>query len=429
MIEQPHAMPCRVQGDSGPAKKLTPNRTKMTTEQKNTGNIMVVDDQPANLKLLEDMLRQQGYRVRSFPRGRLALSAALQHPPDLILLDITMPEMNGYDVCKQLKSDQKLSSIPVIFLSALGDTADKVKAFQSGGVDYVTKPFHFDEVQARVQTHLDLRRLQESLQMHNDHLEELVSFRTRELTEAHARLTILDHAKSDFLKLISHEFRTPLNGLLGVSELILEDLPSGSEDRELRDMFEQSRRRILTILDDALLLAQIEVGAEGFSPTPVQLASVLRAAIEQADEFVRSRQVVLEPVPTLVGLVLGIEDMMVKAMQTLLETAVKFSKAGEVVRVTCHSVPEAIHVMIETCGSTIPAAALPKFFDLFSIGEAITPGGDLGLDAAVAYRILSLFGGTLTVENRDLLGIRLTASFKPAQVSAATEPGWAFPLA
>ena len=117
---------------------------------------MVVDDNPANLKLLEDMLRQHGYEVRSFPRGRLALAAADQEPPDLILLDINMPEMNGYEVCEQLKSSDRLSGIPVIFLSALNAIEDKVKGFRSGGVDYISKPFQFEEVQARVETHLKL---------------------------------------------------------------------------------------------------------------------------------------------------------------------------------------------------------------------------------------------------------------------------------
>lgn len=121
-------------------------------------NIMVVDDQPANLKLLEELLLQQGHTVRSFPRGRLALEAAARNPPDLILLDIDMPEMNGFDVCKRLKDDEKLSSIPVLFLSALNQTSDKVKAFRSGGVDYITKPFQLEEVRARVETHLQLQR-------------------------------------------------------------------------------------------------------------------------------------------------------------------------------------------------------------------------------------------------------------------------------
>src|SRR4051794_3315512 len=102
---------------------------------------MAVDDNPANLKLLEDMLRQYGYEVRSFPRGRLALAGAEQEPPDLVLLDINMPEMNGYEVCEHLKASPALAGIPVIFLSALDALEDKVKGFQAGGVDYIPKPF------------------------------------------------------------------------------------------------------------------------------------------------------------------------------------------------------------------------------------------------------------------------------------------------
>lgn len=126
------------------------------------GNIMVVDDNVANLKLLGDMLRQQRYEVRSFPRGRLALAAADQNPPELILLDIDMPEMNGYEVCELLKSNPRLAEIPVIFISALDALADKVKGFQAGGADYVSKPFQFEEVEARVDVQLRLRRAQQA---------------------------------------------------------------------------------------------------------------------------------------------------------------------------------------------------------------------------------------------------------------------------
>ena len=124
------------------------------------GNIMVVDDNPVNLKLLEDMLRDDGYEARSFPLGRLALAAARRDAPDLILLDINMPELNGYQVCETLKSTKSLTDVPVIFLSALNATEDKVKGFQSGGIDYISKPFQLEEVRARVDTHLKLRRAQ-----------------------------------------------------------------------------------------------------------------------------------------------------------------------------------------------------------------------------------------------------------------------------
>jgi putative two-component system response regulator len=144
---------------------------QLTEQAPPLGNIMIVDDNPANLKLLEDMLRQQRYEVLSFPRGRLALAAADQEPPDLILLDVNMPEMNGYEVCERFKSNTRLAGVPVIFLCALNAT-DKVKGFRSGGVDYIAKPFHFEEVQARVETHLKLRRAQ---QAEHDLLEKTLS--------------------------------------------------------------------------------------------------------------------------------------------------------------------------------------------------------------------------------------------------------------
>ena len=123
-------------------------------------NILIVDDTPVNLQLLSDILREGGFVPRPVPSGKLALAASMADPPDLILLDVRMPEMDGFELCRLLKADKKLKDIPVIFITALADTEDKVRAFSLGAVDYVTKPFQADEVYARVQTHLGLRRLQ-----------------------------------------------------------------------------------------------------------------------------------------------------------------------------------------------------------------------------------------------------------------------------
>jgi sigma-B regulation protein RsbU (phosphoserine phosphatase) len=136
------------------------------------GNLLIVDDKPANLRLLAAMLVEQGYKVRSAINGPLALMATQAAPPDMILLDINMPEMNGYEVCERLKADESTHDIPIIFISALDETQDKVKAFTVGGVDYITKPFHLEEVLARVETHLALRRLQKQLQDANQRFEQ-----------------------------------------------------------------------------------------------------------------------------------------------------------------------------------------------------------------------------------------------------------------
>lgn len=154
------------------------------TAENSPFNVMVVDDTPENLYILTGILRQHGCEVSAMLSGTAALVAAEKNPPDLILLDVTMPEMDGYQVCKSLKANSRLADIPVIFLSALNTPEDKIKGFQAGGVDFVTKPFYFDEVKARVDTHIKLHRLQSQLAFQNQHLQKLVDEKVRELSEA-----------------------------------------------------------------------------------------------------------------------------------------------------------------------------------------------------------------------------------------------------
>jgi putative two-component system response regulator len=146
--------------------------------------IMVVDDMAGNLQLLGDMLRQNGYRVLAFPSGRLALRAATRKPPDLILLDINMPEMDGYDVCRSLKQASQTRDVPVLFISAMSATDDKLAAFAAGGLDYVTKPFQYDEVLARVATHLRLHRLQLEREEYATKLESMVAEQVQEISDS-----------------------------------------------------------------------------------------------------------------------------------------------------------------------------------------------------------------------------------------------------
>ena len=160
----------------------------MSDGQDIKGDILVVDDTPANLRLLAQLLTSNGYKARPVPNGPMALRATQLRPPDLILLDINMPDMDGYEVCRQLVADEKTSAIPIIFISALDEAFDKVKAFQAGGVDYVTKPFQIEEVLARIENHMNIRRLQTALahanadlKTANDELEQRVEERTVEL--------------------------------------------------------------------------------------------------------------------------------------------------------------------------------------------------------------------------------------------------------
>ena len=160
------------------------NGNESTSDGTTPKTILIVDDTPENLRVLLQLLKHQGYKVRAAPNGKLALQAAASDPPDLILLDIMMPEMDGYEVCRRLKQDEQLREIPVVFLSALGETLDKVRAFDAGGVDYVTKPFQFEEVRARVEIHLRMRGLQVQLEAHNRQLQDRVEEQVREISDS-----------------------------------------------------------------------------------------------------------------------------------------------------------------------------------------------------------------------------------------------------
>jgi two-component system sensor histidine kinase/response regulator len=304
---------------------------KLDPPQAVVPNILVVDDTPANLVVLCEMLQSKGYKPRPVPSGELALRTAASLPPDLVLLDISMPGMDGYQTCASLKRNPALAEVPVIFVTARHEADSKVRGFSLGAVDYITKPFQLEEVEARVRLHLELARLRHEQARHVAQLEEAVALRTRELLKAKDRLAILDRAKSDFLSLISHELRTPLHGVLGVAEMLLaaNTDPDGATYKEI---YEQSRQRLMSLIDDALLLTQIGVGVAGDAHATSDLLAVLWEARHRAEAFAAGRRVKFAPVPTDLGTVQGKANFLVRAIESLLVTAAKFAQPGTAVR-------------------------------------------------------------------------------------------------
>ena len=194
------------------------------THAKTNGTIMIIDDDPENLRVLSTMLTQQRYTVRSFPSGPPALHSARVEPPDLILLDIRMPEMDGFEVCAQFKKDDALTQIPVLFLSAVDESGGKVRAFELGGADYITKPFQAEEVLARVKTHLALRKANNNLEILNKDLEELVRERTAALQQSEEKYRQIVTTANEGIVTTNEEFR------ITYANPVMADLIGGSVD-------------------------------------------------------------------------------------------------------------------------------------------------------------------------------------------------------
>ena len=376
--------------------------------------VLIADDNPENLDVLSNILEEDGYRVRTSRNGKLALESIETSPVDLVLADIHMPEMDGYELCKKLKANPVTKDIPVIFVSAIDESFNKVIAFELGGVDYLTKPVEPKEVQARVRTHLKIQSLQNELRQHNESLEQMVDERNQKLKDAidqlkdmNVRLQKLDQAKSDFLELISHELRTPLNGL-GVIDAIVEGKElSEEESKEYQDIFWSAHQKLLSIADRALMITSLKLDKPKYTPKVHSLRNMLQKAIKPLKPLMDTQSVSVE-LPEDEQIKISCDDDYFKmAFNALLETSIKFTKPEQKVEISYHINEEEMDILIDTVGWTIPDNYMEHFFDVMSIPEAIFPGGEMGLAPAVAKQIISVCGGTVDVENRKD-GIRLT---------------------
>ena len=348
-------------------------------------NLLIVDDAPANLELLAGLLRRAGFRVRPVPSGELALQAARHELPDLILLDINMPGMNGYEVCVRLKADSALQAVPVIFLSALDDVLDKVKAFSVGGVDYVSKPFQFEEVEARVRTHLALRRQECQLQ------------------ESLAQLKELETQRDGLVHMIVHDLRSPLSSILMFLDLLRDGAPmEPSQMAVLVRATGESATQMKALITQILDVSRLEAGQMPLKLEPHDLTQTLRTTLESLTALAGKRQVHLQaPETTLFPFD---EDLMSRVMTNLLSNAIKFTPPTGEVRVAITHQAECVRVTVTDTGAGIAPEHHQKIFEKFGQAESGHKQVGTGLGLTFCRLAVAAHGGKIGLESQPGCG-------------------------
>ena len=369
----------------------------------------MVDDFPDNLTLLTVMLSKEGYEIRRAPNGTLALSNVPRFEPHLILLDILMPDMDGYTVCEHLKANPDTAHIPVIFLSALGDTFDKVKAFRVGGCDHITKPFEVDEVLMRVKQQLKLQELQWELQAQNERLQAEVEERRR----AEEKAFQASQAKSDFLARMSHELRTPLSTIIGYGDLLLADEERSATDRQALNAILTSGSHLLTLIEDVLSMTKIESGRVQTDEQIFDFHQFL-TDLESMFKLQADTQKIELSIAQDASLPRYIQTDEIKLRQVLinlLSNALKFTQQG-FVTVQTHLLDVSpfaqfenasgylLQFQIQDTGPGIAPEEMHRLFQPFEqteTGRSSKKGSGLGL--AISRNFIRILGGEIQVES------------------------------
>ena len=379
------------------------------------GNILVVDDTPQTLQLLVAILSGANYTVRPADSGALALASALAYPPELVLLDVNMPEMSGFEVCRQLKQNPATQAIPVVFLSGLTDLDDRVQGFQLGAVDFVAKPFQRDELLARVSTHLQLARLQKDL------ISE-VAKQTRDLQGAYQELAKASRLKDEFLSTMSHELRTPLTAVIGMAQILHAGAygPLNREQAEAIEVVEGSGRKLLQMINDILDYIQVDAGKVELQLAECPIVELVNAVLENVRSKAAEKHIELSCRFYQQESLLWLDVRhMRRVLLILLDNAVKFTSSGGNVGIIVRNsiVQHRIEFEVWDGGPGIAEADLPKLFKPFlQLDGGLNRSHEgSGLGLALAGKLAMLLGGEIRVTSQLNAGSRFIVSLPLAR--------------
>lgn len=385
--------------------------------------ILIVDDNPTNLEVLTEAISMHGYQVSVALDGKSAIEQIQYHRPTIILLDVMMSDLDGFETCKRLKSDPNTADIPVIFMTALTDAESKMKGFSLGAVDYITKPFNQDEVLARLQIQLQLQEMTHRLENQNRQLRQEIE--QREMVEAQLQEAIADaiaanKAKSEFLANMSHEIRTPLNGILGYTQILQRTRTFSEKEQKGLSIISQCGNHLLTLINDILDLSKIEARKMELSNTSFHMASFLQGVAEIFSFRAEQKKIsfVNRFDSRLPSGIRTDEKRLRQVLINLIGNAVKFTHHGAVTfKVECVAPVEdkadtsdrreqdesssdlvKLRFIIEDTGIGISKNEIEKIFLPFQQGgETKQQAQGTGLGLTISQKILSLMNSSMQI--------------------------------
>ncbi len=379
--------------------------------------ILCVDDEPLNLSLLEAMLTPRGYEVVTATSGQRAVEKITSGEVDICLLDVMMPEMDGFEVCRWIKSDDDYNSIPVILVTALSDRESRIRGIDAGAEDFISKPFDVAEVLARIKMLLHVKSLHDQLK-HVSRVAEKAS-----------------HAKSEFLSSMSHELRSPLNAILGFAQLMESDSPPlTSSQKESVAQILTAGWHLLTLINDILDLAKVESGKVTLVQEPVSLNEVMgecrdMVALQAEQHGIR----VQFPLFDTAYVVRADRTRVKQVLINLLTNAIKYNSKQGAVKVTCSvSTPERVRISIRDTGSGLLPEQMDQLFQPFNrLGQEYGAEEGTGIGLVVAKQLVELMGGSIGMESSVGVGSEFwielmrdsTPQFYTESDSATTDTG------
>lgn len=369
-------------------------------------SILMVDDNPKNLQLLGANLRNEGYKIEFATNGKMALSWVEKRIFDLILLDIMMPEMSGYEVCQKIRLKPEYNDVPIIFLTAKVEKESVVHGFKLGAQDYITKPFDIAELMARVNTHLDLRYHRKKLLEVNANLEKIVQERTMELQHANKQLSLandelmkLEKAKAEFLHIIAHEIRTPLNGIKG-SVQIMRDLNETAPLGNLFKILDESVSRLEKFSIIALKITQLKTGSYELDMQEIPVKLLFDKIFAHFAKQINQKKINWKIEKCDSCQIWGDNELVSNALISVYDNAVKFSPNEGTIETIIEVMDGKIKFSVIDSGPGFSEQAMRTLYRLFSPGVKHVNENE-GIELAMVKMIMEVHKGDVKIANGE----------------------------